>query len=48
MISEDTPVLSVDDLAEQVAEVLDFFGYVDAHPFYLLIFVCGKCQLKRN
>ncbi|TXG65889.1 hypothetical protein EZV62_007164 [Acer yangbiense] len=26
VISEDAPVLSVDDLAEQVAEVLDFFG----------------------
>lgn len=28
MISSDVPFLSVDDLADQVAEVLDFFGYV--------------------
>ena len=28
MISSDVPLLSVDDLADQVAEVLDFFGYV--------------------
>lgn len=26
-ISSDVPLLSVDDLAEQVVEVLDFFGY---------------------
>lgn len=28
MISSDEPLLSVDDLADQVVEVLDFFGYV--------------------
>ena len=29
MISSDVPLLSVDDLADQVAEVLDFFGYLN-------------------
>lgn len=27
MISSDEPLLCVDDLADQVAEVLDYFGY---------------------
>ena len=26
VISSDVPLLNVDDLAEQIAEVLDFFG----------------------
>lgn len=29
VISADVPILSVDDLADQVVEVLDFFGYDD-------------------
>lgn len=28
VISSEEPLLNVDDLADQVAEVLDFFGYV--------------------
>jgi len=28
VISSDEPLLCVDDLADQIAEVLDFFGYV--------------------
>lgn len=30
VISSDIPLLSVDDLAEQVREVLDFFGYISS------------------
>ena len=37
MISLDEPLLSVDDLADQVAEVLDFFGYVE-HQALCLFF----------
>ena len=34
VISSDVPLLSVDDLADQVAEVLDFFGYLTACCIY--------------
>lgn len=38
VISSDAPLLSVDDLADQVAEVLDFFGYATVVHFYQFIF----------
>lgn len=38
VISSDAPLLSVDDLADQVAEVLDFFGYASFVHFYQFIF----------
>lgn len=41
-ISSDFPLLNVDDLAEQVAEVLDFFGYVNACPFVLAILLSSS------
>lgn len=34
VISSDVPVLNVDDLADQVAEVLDYFGYIT--PLFIL------------
>lgn len=39
VISSDAPLLSVDDLADQVAEVLDFFGYATVVHFYQFIFL---------
>jgi hypothetical protein len=33
-ISPSTPVQSVDELADQVADVLDFFGYTDSQFFF--------------
>jgi len=35
VISSDEPLLCVDDLADQIAEVLDFFGYVEHRIFKL-------------
>lgn len=45
-IYSDFPLLNVDDLAEQVAEVLDFFGYVNACPFVLVILLSSKFQFS--
>jgi len=30
-IDPDGPILSADDLADEIAEVLNYFGYVSAH-----------------
>ncbi|XWS64666.1 hypothetical protein CRYUN_Cryun05aG0022700 [Craigia yunnanensis] len=42
VISSDVPLLSVDDLVDQVAEVLDFFGYVNASGAYILALFAMK------
>jgi hypothetical protein len=36
-ISPSTPVQSVDELADQVADVLDFFGYTDSQFFFVIV-----------
>lgn len=45
LISSDVPLLSVDELADQVAEVLDFFGYIN--PFsILLVYIRALLRMK--
>jgi hypothetical protein len=50
VISSDAPLLSVDDLADQVAEVLDFFGYaccslLQVYLFILIFYVGGRASI---
>jgi len=41
-IYPDGPILSADDLADQIAEVLNYFGYVPAHSSISFHLVHGR------
>lgn len=45
IINPDDPVLSADDLADQIAEVLDYFGYCRVTPFCSISCIFNGCIL---